>query len=186
MIKKLSQDSYLDTNRLPSAKPSLREEEARQLEQRLRAEYEARFVEVQRKGEQILAYYKNELRRAHTQLDQKPELSLRGLDKVATAALQETLECYKGHSRALQSLIEEQEAALAKMTTSFEGLNIKVLGQVDTQATSVALLQSLVNQRESQLVQASAVISALRDEVTSLSNLNQDLVHQANLVKEQG
>jgi hypothetical protein len=69
VIKKLSQDTYLDTNRESSAKPSLREEEARLLEQRLRAEYEARFTDVQRKGEQIIGYYKNELRRAHTQLD---------------------------------------------------------------------------------------------------------------------
>ena len=41
------------------------EESARLLEQRLRVEYEARFVDVQRKGEQIIAYYKNELRRVH-------------------------------------------------------------------------------------------------------------------------
>ena len=69
VIKKLSQDTYLDTNRVSTAKPSLREEEARLLEQRLQGEYEARFTDVQRKGEQIIAYYKNELRRAHSQLD---------------------------------------------------------------------------------------------------------------------
>ena len=65
VIKRLSQDSYLDTGRL-SFRNS---EEEMMVEQRLRAEYEGRFVDVQRKGEQIIAYYKNELRRVHTQLD---------------------------------------------------------------------------------------------------------------------
>lgn len=64
VIKKLSQDSYLDTGRSPSLRKE--EESARLLEQRLRVEYEARFVDVQRKGEQIIAYYKNELRRVHS------------------------------------------------------------------------------------------------------------------------